>query len=52
MGVVHILKDGTIVKDITGHVVRVEDASALYEYMRSVNKKGYHKKSNKKAKEA
>lgn len=50
MSVVHILKDGSIVKDITGHVVRVEDASALYEYMRSVNKKGYHKKSNKKSK--
>lgn len=47
MSVVHILKDGTIVKDITGHVVRVEDASALYEYIRSVNRKR-HNKSNKK----
>lgn len=38
MGVVHILKDGSIVKDITGHVVRVEDAGPLYQLIDSINR--------------
>lgn len=44
MGVVHILKDGSIVKDITGHVVRVEDAGPLYQLIESINRKGSKKK--------
>ena len=44
MGVVHILKDGSIVKDITGHVVRVEDAGPLYQLIDSINRKGSKKK--------
>lgn len=45
MGVVHILKDGSVVKDITGHVVRVEDAGPLYQLIDSINlgsKKAVH----------
>lgn len=38
MGVVHILKDGSIVGDITGHVVRVEDAGPLYQLIDSINR--------------
>lgn len=38
--VYHILKDGSIVKDITGHVVRIEDAGPLYELIDSINRKG------------
>lgn len=26
----HILKDGTVVKDITGHIVKKKDAPAVY----------------------
>lgn len=44
MSVVHILKDGSIVKDITGHVVRVEDAGPLYQLIDSINRKGSKKK--------
>lgn len=39
MGVVHILKDGTRVDDITGHVVRMEDAENLYRMIRRINRK-------------
>lgn len=35
----HILKNGTELKDITGHVVKVEDAQAAYEILRSINEK-------------
>lgn len=40
MGVVHILKNGSIVKDITGHVVRVEDAGPLYQLIDDINRRG------------
>lgn len=46
MRVVHILKDGTVLKDITGHIVRVEDAPALYQLIDTINgsaKKNVHK---------
>lgn len=46
--VVHILKDGTIVEDITGHVVRMEDAAPLYELIDNINRQGserVHKKN-------
>lgn len=40
MGVIHILKDGSIVKDITGHVVRMEDAGPLYQLIDDINRRG------------
>ena len=46
--VVHILKDGSIVDDITGHIVRMEDAAPLYDLIDSINRQGskkVHKKS-------
>ena len=53
MSVVHILKDGSIVKDITGHVVRVKDASPLYQLIDSINQTGSKKKQvhNEKSRE-
>lgn len=44
MRVVHILKDGSIVKDITGHVVRMEDAGPLYQLIDNINQTGSKKK--------
>ena len=38
MQVVHILRDGSIVEDITGHVVQVEDAEAVYRLIDSINR--------------
>ena len=33
MAVYHVLKDGSTVKDITGHVVKMADAETLYRYL-------------------
>lgn len=37
--VYHVLADGTITKDITGHVVRFEDAEAVYNLMGKIKGK-------------
>ena len=41
--VTHVLKDGTILPDIKGHVVKIEDAKELYILMQKINKKGKEK---------
>lgn len=49
MAVHHILKDGSRVPDIRGHVVRIADAEPLYRFIHSINQKSgetldtYHK---------
>lgn len=48
MGVVHILKDGSVVKDITGRVVRVEDAGPLYRLIDNMNRRGSRRESTQK----
>lgn len=37
MGVIHILKDGTRVDSIRGHIVKMEDAEPLYHMIHSIN---------------
>ena len=44
MAVIHVLKDGTRVDDITGRVVKVSDASQLYRLMIDLNKPSKKKK--------
>ena len=39
MRVIHILKDGSRIDDITGHVVKMEDAETLYKMIRDINRK-------------
>lgn len=39
MRVIHILKDGSQVEDITGHVVKMDDAAPLYNLIREINRK-------------
>lgn len=46
MSVIHILKDGRRLTDISGHVVRVEDASPLYQFLHSINRKKSTKINN------
>lgn len=47
MSVFHILKDGSRPTDITGHIVRLEDANPLYQLLHSINrKKSQVKKKN------
>lgn len=38
MSVIHILKDGTQVKDITGYVIHVDESSPLYHVIDSINR--------------
>lgn len=44
MAVIHILRDGSVVKDITGHVVKMEDALPLYQLIDRINREGFKKK--------
>lgn len=39
MAITHILKDGTILTDISGHVVRMEDARSVYTLMDKINER-------------
>lgn len=47
MSVIHVLKDGSRVNDITGYVVRVSDASALYRLINDLNKRSSKSKGRK-----
>lgn len=44
--VIHILKDGTVLEDITGHVVKKEDAPMAYALIDQMNDE--RKKKNEK----
>lgn len=37
MAVYHVLKDGSRLEDISGHVVKVTDADPLYRLIHSIN---------------
>lgn len=37
MSVIHIMNDGSVVKDISGRVVRLEDAGAIYQLLHKIN---------------
>lgn len=40
----HVLKDGTILSDISGHIVREKDAKAAYAVMERINEKQKRRK--------
>lgn len=44
--VTHVLKDGTIKKDITGHVVKMTDCKTLYQLLDNINR-GIHNEVKK-----
>lgn len=50
--VYHVLADGTVTKDITGRVVKISDAEALYSLMSKISnrkqKKEVHNEVKKK----
>lgn len=49
--VYHVLADGTVTKDITGHVVKMSDAEAIYHLMSKINqndKRNVHKEVKRK----
>lgn len=47
MAIIHILKDGTRVDDIRGHVVKIADAAPLYELIHSMNREAKPSASKK-----
>lgn len=42
--VYHVFKDGTVKTNITGHVIKMTDAPALYEFLHNFKRK--NKKTN------
>ena len=46
MAVIHILRDGSQVATIKGHVVKMADADPLYRFIHSINQKLNSKSSN------
>ena len=43
MTIKHILKNGTILTDINGHVVKMEDVRTVYDLMDRINQNGKRK---------
>lgn len=41
--VIHIMKDGTVKTDITGHVVKMDDAKAVYNVLDRINRRSNEK---------
>lgn len=39
MAILHIFADGTTSTDITGHVVKKEDAEAFYDIVNEINRR-------------
>lgn len=35
--IIHILRDGTVVPDIAGHIVKVEDCESIYSLVEHMN---------------
>ena len=46
MGVFHVLADGSRPTDITGHIVRLEDAPTFYQVMRNITRKANSEKQS------
>lgn len=46
MAVIHILKDGSKPTDITGHIVRLEDANLLYQMVHRINRQKSQARKN------
>lgn len=47
MAIIHILKDGTVLTDISGHVVKMEDARSVYTVIDKINEKQTAKKGSR-----
>lgn len=38
--ITHILKDGTVLEDITGHVIKQDDAPMVYQIIEQMEREG------------
>lgn len=50
--VTHVLKDGTVLPDISGHIVKRSEAKDIYDLMKQMNQKTDQKKIKLKEKGA
>lgn len=51
MSVIHILKNGSIVNDISGYVVKMEDVKTLYHLIDRINSNGLKTVHSEKSRE-
>ena len=51
MAITHILKDGTILNDISGHVVKMIDVPSAYMVMDRINESAQRKSNKRKENE-
>ena len=47
MAIRHVLRDGTVLNDITGHVVKMEDAQVVYAILDKINERKRVRKERK-----
>ena len=43
--IIHVLKDGTVLEDIKGHVVKQEEIKSAYDLIDSMNQKRQEEKN-------
>lgn len=46
----HILSDGQVREDLSGHIVRATEAKAVYDLIQTINKSSGRKSDNEKQK--
>lgn len=51
MSVIHILKNGSVLKDITGHIVKMDDVKSVYQLIDRINRNGFKAIHSKKSQE-
>lgn len=51
MSVIHVLKNGLIVNDISGYVVKMSDVKSLYQLIDGINRKGFKTVHSEKSRE-
>ena len=51
MAVKHIFADGSVHVDIKGHVVRIADAEAVYDLIKTINQCSSRRRGHEKQKE-
>lgn len=42
----HILKDGTVLQDITGHIIKQESAQVVYQIIEQMEREGKNERNH------
>ena len=51
MNITHVLSDGTVLDDITGHVVKAGENETVYNLINKINEKQYRRRKGNEQKE-